>query len=237
MEKDFLRKNHIINIFKEQKIENYEFIKAINGNQLSEEYKNHNFDRRAFIKLNAKVPNNSQIGCSLSHQLCYKKQLENDDEWSLILEDDILVPEDFKLKLESIINKISIAKKPTILLLSGWFWYINKNYSKDLSFKKVYSGFLAHAYLINNSAARILSTTKPFYAADDWYNIRKIFNISIYGFVPHLINQDWSDRFESSTKSLAIDYENGYMYAKLRILIKVIVQRILKKLGNFEEAI
>lgn len=237
MEKDVARKEYIKKIFDRQKIEEYEFVTAVNGKELSENEKNALFDTKEFVKLNAKIPNDSQIGCCLSHQLCYKKLLESKDEWCLILEDDILLPENFKFELNAIEDKLNSSEKPIILLLSGWFWYFNQNFLQNLNFKKVYSGFLAHSYLINRAAAQKLAEIKPFYTSDDWYNIRKKIGIDIYGRIPHLVNQNWNNNFESSTKSLTIKYEKGCIKAKLSILVKVIVQRIVKKFGNFEEAL
>jgi glycosyl transferase family 25 len=101
LKKNTERKKYLIEEFKKHKIENYNFIEAINGNDLnSEELKNKNI-----ISNNCKLTR-GEIGCSLSHYKIYEEIIKNDAEISLVLEDDVFFVDGFNIKYNILMNRI-----------------------------------------------------------------------------------------------------------------------------------
>ena len=90
------RKNNVIENFKNANVLNYEFIEATDGNNLEitsdiiELFKGNDFGNRKGV-----------IGCALTHYKLWKKLIESEDEYYLIMEDDFTLCSDFKNKLES----------------------------------------------------------------------------------------------------------------------------------------
>lgn len=76
-------------------------ISAIYG----KEYKGEEYDEKLAIKLNGFPLMKSEVGCALSHKRCYEKFLESDLKYCLILEDDVLLGNNFKDLIEKEISK------------------------------------------------------------------------------------------------------------------------------------
>jgi GR25 family glycosyltransferase involved in LPS biosynthesis len=83
-------------------------IEAVNGRKIKDEHSplwNHYLESR-------KTENNNisreltcgEIGCSFSHQLCYKDFLASGAEYALIMEDDLLIEMNFKTIFEDIVR-------------------------------------------------------------------------------------------------------------------------------------
>lgn len=76
---------------KEENIE-YEFIPAINGNALSDTERAELFDITKAQYWYGRDIRAGEIGCTLSHQLCYRKLLETAGGGNVIIfEDDIYI--------------------------------------------------------------------------------------------------------------------------------------------------
>jgi len=101
------------------------------------------------------------VGCALSHLNIYNKVIEelNDDEYALIVEDDIIIKDNFYDKLNSYINKMP---KFDILFI-GYHYYTN-----DDPTRKIYDDygeptkiFGLFGYIINVKAALTIKTVFP----------------------------------------------------------------------------
>ena len=112
------RKEKSINMLKAQSIENYEFIKAVDGKEINEDTKYLNLfygndfgNRRGFI------------GCALSHYNLWL-QLINDreNEYYVILEDDITIADNFK----DIIYKLKPLMQQKQIIYLGYHMYKNE---------------------------------------------------------------------------------------------------------------
>lgn len=90
----------------------HEFIAAVDGREMSEdEFNNSVTDPKEFTR--------SQAGCALSHIKAYKRILESNDEYALILEDDIVITEkNFSKFLDEIEPKLN--KDHATLLTYYW---------------------------------------------------------------------------------------------------------------------
>ena len=88
---------------------NFEFIKAIDGRNLTNKIL---ATRNADILKEWKDPYSGrnttwgEVGCTLSHILIYEKCIEENIDIAIILEDDVLIPDNFGEKLNNILEKL-----------------------------------------------------------------------------------------------------------------------------------
>lgn len=154
-----------------------ELVEAVDGRKMSAEEKKNCFDIDKFIKRYHRTPRGGEIGCTLSHRVCYRKLLDSDEEFALILEDDVnfLYPEDIETILKDILNAYK-NNKSYFITLAYHFLYYPKKYRKlgKYTFYRIYNAYGTCAYLINRKAAiRLLSVSVPYIVADDFPFIRK----------------------------------------------------------------
>lgn len=144
----------------------YEFVRAVNGKQLSdEELAQHTHALNYAFKP-------GEIGCALSHISIYKKIIREKIPQALILEDDALLTEELPAVLSSPALQLG-PRDATLVLLSRVNKYVNNviaPVTKNASLYPVYSATTSHAYIINLEAAkRLVSLLYPVWvAADKW---------------------------------------------------------------------
>ncbi|MEY0878042.1 glycosyltransferase family 25 protein [Providencia manganoxydans] len=105
LKKDIERRNIITRSLLEQNL-SWIMVDAVEGNELS-----HNYLNSLNLKYN-KPSHPNEVACSLSHQSIYKKIIDSDVEWAIILEDDAIIDNplsDFIHELEQ--GKTSQLKK------------------------------------------------------------------------------------------------------------------------------
>jgi GR25 family glycosyltransferase involved in LPS biosynthesis len=95
------------------------------------------------------------IGCALSHKLAWEKVLYGDDNYVLILEDDIQFHKDYNNKLQAIINRVPDYD----ILYLGTHGYTQNKATKYFDIPKIIYGNFA--CIINKKAARILLSVFP----------------------------------------------------------------------------
>ncbi len=137
------------------------------------------------------------IGCGLSHIMLYKKLQKFDDEYFLILEDDIkIMPEiDYKKKIDNILNKFNnIDKKWDVINLNNQGFFC-KTYKK----MQYFCGSSA-SYLISKNGVKKFSNLKLGYHIDFNRN-SKIFN--------SYVGPDLFRTFEYISKFKMLNYEIG----------------------------
>lgn len=212
-----------------------EFIAAVDGRRMSGDERERLFDAEGFRKYYLREVRPGEIGCTLSHQKCYRKLAESADICVLILEDDMVILEDIERtvrKLEGLMD----TEEPRIVLLSGWYWYLKTyRFMDHLKLAGVYDAFLTHAYVINRSAARLLLEERPFITADDWRYIRKK-GIRLQAVLPHLVGQDWSGEFQTFVNVEQTRTVRSGMKMKLKRLGRALMWKGLTLLGHFEKA-
>ena len=235
LEKSAERRAHMTKILSGCKGIDAEFVVAVDGRGMSEEEKRIVFDVEKSEKHYAKRILPGEIGCTLSHQKCYKKLTQDKDlEYALILEDDIMLKSDLN-SAATLAERYVQTKKPVIVLLSGWFWYTSaRSLASGKKIAKVWNAYLTQSYVINKAAAQVLSEEKPFIRADDWRYIKRK-GVKLLALVPHAVNQDWSGSLPSTLYA-----ENpmlpGHLFSKLRIHFNSLVMRFLNFIGHYEEA-
>lgn len=212
-----------------------EFVEAVDGRVMCKSEQEKNFDFDKFRQRYAKEVRPGEIGCTLSHQKCYRKLLDSGDKYVLILEDDIVVRQNVDVIFPDI-EKMLNADAPRIILLSGWYWYLGtKAIKEQYRLAYVYDAFLTHAYAINREAASLLIERRPFITADDWYYIRKK-GVELYAMLPHLIDQDWSGNHPTSINLEKKIQCKGLLKRKIKIRIHSLFLKFLFITKRFEKA-
>ena len=212
---------------------NVEYINAVDGRNMSPDERTAAFDEKEFEKRYSVKVRPGEIGCTLSHQKCYKKIVEEHLPCALILEDDISLSVDIKAALEKI-GEMMQTDIPTVVLLSGGYWYGNITHLEgEYKLANVYDAFLTHSYVINLAAAKLLIETRPYITADDWYYIRHK-GVKLQAVLPHLINQLWDG--DLTTTVNVEPGRNKSLKWKLLNLPRLSTMKFLKFIGHFEEA-
>lgn len=187
LKKDIERRNIITRSLLEQNL-SWIMVDAVEGNELS-----HNYLNSLNLKYN-KPSHPNEVACSLSHQSIYKKIIDSDVEWAIILEDDAIIDNplsDFIHELEQ--GKTSQLKKNHIYLLGGQeglnsrkrlsLSFFNKIKISNVTFRKVtYKPskiFRTCCYLIHRDECKKLIDlfSDAYYVADSWnlfYKLNKV---------------------------------------------------------------
>jgi len=212
------------------------FLNAINGRLLSEEKRAQLYDENLCLSHYGRRLNPGEIGCVCSHRKTYDCLLKSDDEYALVLEDDIHLMRSLG-ELQSLnFDKYLNTKKPRILLLSGDYWY----YRRREGIVDVYDAVGAYAYFINKAAAKsILSIPKPYNVADDW-NLYKRLGVNFFAIMPYLIDANVNMDLLGSDVSQDIWGINRRLMSRSEIFMSyrdAIIKKILKSLGHFESKI
>lgn len=166
-----------------------ELVEAVDGRKMKLEDVKSCFDCDKFISKYSRTPQGGEIGCILSHRNCYQKLLESEEEFALILEDDVcfLYPEDIETTLNNVLNEYK-NNKPYFITLAYHLIYYPAKYRKlsKYTMYKIYNAYGTCAYLINRKAAkRLLSVSFPYTVADDFPFIRKC-GVNVEGIYPTL---------------------------------------------------
>ncbi|MDE9453839.1 glycosyltransferase family 25 protein [Xenorhabdus bovienii] len=171
---------------------------AVNGKKLSAEEYFLNFKAKSSKLFGRKFLTPSELGCFLSHRKAIGEFLDKNNQWLLILEDDVFVNTD----LTQLINKIDKLNDDSVYILGGqdglksFQKVILKN--NILNIRKVMFGthrwiYRTCCYLISKNTASHLYNfmNNTTYIADDWSLIlknTKIKNIYYFPCFSHPIN-------------------------------------------------
>jgi len=112
LERSEKRREHIVKEAERCGLD-YELVKAVDGKNLTEE----DFNRLCDMEEVRKSPNwltPGMIGCSLSHYEIYKKIVKDDVDVALVLEDDVILPDNLPELLADVAREIQ--KNEVILL-------------------------------------------------------------------------------------------------------------------------
>jgi GR25 family glycosyltransferase involved in LPS biosynthesis/esterase/lipase len=209
MERREDRKCEMIKKLHENNIENYEFIKAVDGKSLSvtpeinKLFKDNTFKNRCGI-----------IGCALSHYNLWKKLiLDPDNEYYIILEDDIEFEKDFSLRLNGI-EKSGILLACDCLMLGYSMYekqrnqviYIYNNSNAEIMIdvlnRQLYVGG-TFGYTINKSGAQkiidYIEKNGIKYAIDNV--MKNIPDLKFLEVRPQVVFTEWYERIEQQVDS------------------------------------
>jgi glycosyl transferase family 25 len=219
---------------------NYEFVDAIDGKELSGEEKNF-FNPKRNLK-------DSEIGCFLSHLRCYKKLLETDADFAVILEDDTKVTSELK----SFLSSDFFVKDYSLLFLladdfgaNGFVYQLSSEMSifgQFEIFKLTSAPYCTNAYLISRKTAQLfldenLSFNSPIdhYAnvrdKVDFYSLKtSICFVNEQSSVGSITSESWSP-LKQKLRTLPVFYVVRDLL-KLKYLKKFINKIKYEKLNN-----
>lgn len=226
------RKSHMKKILSGIKNIELEWIEAVDGKNLNIREINEVFDTKKFKNKYRRYPRPGEIGCILSHRKCFTSLLNSNSDYALILEDDIFFRQ-INCDLSNIIQKSFPINYPTVLLLSGWFWYTRKKkIYKDFEICNVYDARLAQSYVINRRAAELILSEKPWSLADDWGHVRKR-KIKILSVIPHITEQNFQGSFNTYISDTSSPIIRGNYISLIKERLNAIPRRLLKITGRF----
>lgn len=151
----------------------YEIFSAVNGRALPEEYIDSIYDKNKAISKAYHDLLLPEMGCALSHIGIYKKMIEQDIPYALILEDDALLGQDVPEVLDLLSKKIDKTDSH-VVLLSYARRYINSkiaNVNDQFKLAQIYRGVGGtHGYFLTNAAAKsLVNYLLPLWVvADKW---------------------------------------------------------------------
>lgn len=233
LEKDILRRKNLKRIFPKNYC-NMIIINAINGKKIPAEeffvYSNQ------FYKNNKKLISPSEVGCTLSHIKAYKEFLETNEEYCLIIEDDIIGNDSDISKIENII----LNNRPKGIILFGgqegvpkdyWNYVLakqNKNLYLISDFSKKFL-FGAYCYVINRSVAEELIEmhNKSFNFADNWGDLIKMNNMYFFNLIKH--PENFIDSNINNERKLVYSIQNDF-YKKN--ILKGLFFKLLNRIRN-----
>lgn len=99
----------------------------------------------------------SSLSLVLKHIHCWKNQLENDFEYTMIVEDDCEIPNNFKDLLERVLDETKEGNFD-IVMLGGFSDFISPNISPNrlIHYHPFQKTRCTHCYIINRNAAKIM---------------------------------------------------------------------------------
>ena len=233
LKNDEKRRENIVKELKKQNISNYEIIEAVDGNKINSK------EIDLLISKNSKFINpintnmsKSEIGCALSHIKIYKKIINHNLDFALILEDDAIFTNKFTEDLKKFIIKNLKYKKQIMLLSELWEFYkkpLDKNNNYEIV--DVTNAFFTHSYFINREAAKsLVSFNFPIKTVADNFVIFKIYcGIKITGLSPFILKQE-KTHFKS-TISFETDLKQIFLFRRFVYKFK---NKILKKFNKFK---
>lgn len=225
----------MINLLEKYNFLEYEFIDAIDGRKASLDYLEEKFDYRESFKRYGRTLNKGEVGCTLSHRKSYEHLVCSNNNYALILEDDISIIRDLNIICDLNIDSLMNTPKATILFLSGDYWF----WEKGNNIPSVYSAVGAYAYIINKAAANVILTKKAFTVADDWDYI-KTYNIRYFAIRPYLIDANLNmDILSTDVKQdqWGVKKNNMGFYYLMRTLILQLTKQVLHYCHHFESKI
>ena len=213
------------------------FVEAVDGRQLSDKELDEIWNQKATYRNYGRYMKGGEIGVSLSNKKCYEEMIKNDDDMALIFEDDVAFREGIDLrKVLSSLENILRTQKPTVVLLSGSYWFTKTENIPGVNYQlaSIFEAMGAMSYLLNQAAARKMLAIEKKYLADDWYNWKRN-GVKIYALHPHIAGD--MDLFASV---VAGGYEgwkrNNLSFAnQIRAYYRAVIRRVLGRIGNWEK--
>ena len=77
-------------------------VPAVDARTWRPPFTGHPVDTTAFLNYYGRLPSGGEVGCALSHMLCYQMAVEFGHEWTVVLEDDAVVNHRFPIILQAL---------------------------------------------------------------------------------------------------------------------------------------
>ena len=143
---------------------------------------------RSFIASKKRL-SDAEIGVAMSHVGCYRRMIESNDHYALVLEDDVALLDGFAATLtrvESFLN----PERPQLVVLSGYGVDGAETMAQEIRAEK--SAWCADAYILTLPAAKlILNANDPVVTvADSFKRWHRRFGLELYRALPTTARQD-----------------------------------------------
>ncbi len=189
----------------------YDRISAIYAKGLPENEKGHAVNKFRWWCAVGRRIREGEIGCQLSHQIVYKKMVDEHMPLACILEDDVSLDKRFPYVLAELEKKI-IHERPIVVLLSNHveptaygsheagYLSFDSEFSDPVSMKRIKTDMFSEGYVINNAAAKeLLHQNYPIIVPTDaWGRWARIGAIDLYRSQPTVCCQN-KEIFSSNT--------------------------------------
>jgi glycosyl transferase family 25 len=166
---------------------------GVDGRALSaDEMARHYDDARAQESSRAMTP--GEVGCALGHLGIYRRIVEQQLPYALVLEDDAAVGRD-TLDVLAALDAVMKTERPTVALLVHIShvrgWWSSRRLSPRHRLVRIWKGSCAHGYVLNRAAAAYLAETQyPIYVcADKWTRFRNSPDIDVWAVTPPCIGK------------------------------------------------
>ena len=152
------RRSHIDKEFESQSIK-FTFFSAINGNKLNVDVMEY-ISQRTFRNIS-----NGSIGCAVSHMQIWENIAQRkENDIFCIFEDDVLLIDDFKERLNNLIRNLPVDFD---LIILGSFNTRGRDILFHVSFQNLFRSYNPrrgmYSYIINTKSARkLINLIKPF---------------------------------------------------------------------------
>lgn len=168
---------------------NFERFPAVWGKGLSAAERKSGFSKtRSFIAAGKRL-SDAEIGVAMSHVGCYRRMVEAEEPYALVLEDDVVLSAGFRGALSRVEVFINPGR-PQLVLLSGYGVEGAESMPEEIRAEK--SAWCADAYVLTLSAAKlILKANCPVITvADSFKRWRRRFGLEIFRALPSTARQD-----------------------------------------------
>ena len=173
----------------------FQFIAINDDLELTPESIAKNHDSKRTIDSFGRDFSRGELASTLNHLLSYKKFLDTENDFAIIMEDDAgFIVDDFMFVIERLIKMID-KSKPQVYLLTPVISYLNSNskdFSEDYKVVKVIQSWDSSGYIINRKAAKkmIDANSRSWFIADDWVRYKRHANVDIFSVIPNIIKQN-----------------------------------------------
>lgn len=211
----------------------YERVSAVYGKDLSIEDRRKCFRPFHSFVACARRLTDGEIGCSLSHLKIYQKMVDENIQIALVLEDDIVIVDEFKEQI-NVCEKRMDATKPQVVVLSNFSLTCPSDGFVGL--ERIHYAMCTDGYIITLPAARIiLECNLPVVVqADSWPRWEKRYGVELYAYWPKLLTQDnlrFGTDISTNIKSVGPGVSR-VVYKATRVFEKIIDELIFMIFGK-----
>ena len=206
----------------------YERISAVYGKTLSDEKKKKSVNAFRCWCAYGQMLRDGEIGCGLSHYGIYRKMINENLDAVCVLEDDVILAENFKEQLEYAFENID-KSRPQVFLLSNH----TQETSKIQEIRKTRADMFTEGYVITRPAAELLlKVNYPMIVpCDHWGRWVKYFGLELFHVFPTVCSQNKQDFSSGTLDNTVKDVSKmslfSWCFRKFNRLIGCIVDRLI----------
>ena len=169
MDKDLDRLKHMHENLSKLGIE-FIRIAAVNGNALPSEQ----LEKYSLTVRGKKWSSRGALGCFLSHRAVWQEIVERNEDWGLILEDDIYLSRNFRNYFTPELLRSSVTKNADIIRLEATTNRVKLSQKKKFVDRSIYklcsTTWCTGAYLITKETARkLLAVSEDLWDSSDYF--------------------------------------------------------------------